>query len=137
MATNSVTIRLVARSLVRRPRVASIVTLTLARSIASVSSVFSLFDPIFLRAMPRPEADRLVRIQTRDLGAGSVLMVVSLPDFDDMQREVRAFDRLSAHVIFPSTMSVGMATLAVQVAFATPDAPADVVGPVHLSGATP
>ncbi len=84
---NSVTIRLVARSLVRRPRVASIVTLTLARSIASVSSVFSLFDPIFLRAMPRPEADRLVRIQTRDLGAGSVLMVVSLPDFDDMQRK--------------------------------------------------
>ncbi len=120
VSMTSVPIRLAARSLVRRPRVASIVTLTLALSIAAVSSVFSLFDPIFLRAMPLPAADRLVRIQTRDLGAGSVLMDVSLPDFDDMQRELRSFDGLSAHVIFPSTMSVGAATRAVQVAFATP-----------------
>ncbi|MFN8573047.1 MAG: ADOP family duplicated permease [Gemmatimonadaceae bacterium] len=113
--------RLAARSLLRRPRLAVIVTLTLALSIAAVSSVFSLFDPIFLRAMPLPEVDRLVRLSTRDLSAGPNLMDVSLPDFDDMQRELRAFDKLSAYVIFPSTLSVRTTTRAVEVAFSTPE----------------
>ena len=55
--------RFALRGLGRSPAFAVVVVLTLALGVGATTAVFSVVNTVFLRALPFPEAERLVRIR--------------------------------------------------------------------------
>ena len=68
------------RSFRRNPGFTAVAVTTLALGIGANTAMFSLVRGVLLRALPYPEAERLVTAN------------VSLPDFEDLRRSASAFD---------------------------------------------
>lgn len=72
------------RQLLRSPGFTAIAILTLALGIGAAAAMFSVIDAVVLAPLPWPNADRIVRIDTR--AAASYSQPESWPELQDMQR---------------------------------------------------
>jgi len=91
------------RSFIRNRGTTAVVILTLALGIGANSAAFTIVNTMLLRSLPFEHPDRIVRISTHD-GQGN-RRGASLFDFQDWQRESRAFEGMA--LVYGSTMSVG------------------------------
>ena len=85
------------RMLGRFPGFAAIAILTLALGIGANVAIFSFVDELWLRAMPVPHSDRLVRIFTSDpRGAGEIARgPSSYPDYVDLKNNLSTMSGLA------------------------------------------
>jgi predicted permease len=85
--------RQAARAFVRSPGFVLATVATLGLGIGATTTMFGVVDGVVLRALPYPEADRLVQIGSRfgevEVGA------VSIPDFFDLMERNRTFEAMS------------------------------------------
>src|SRR5260370_5922461 len=81
------------RSLLKRPGFTAVAVITLALGIGATTTVFSVVDALLLRAMPYPDANRLVLL--REVGAKGGQMAMSEPNFEDVQANNRSFAALA------------------------------------------
>ena len=75
-------LRVAVRSLLRRPVLAGVVTITLAVGISATTAVFSFVDAILFEPLPFPNPDRLVTVRSV---RGDETGPVSLRDVEDLQ----------------------------------------------------
>jgi len=85
------------RMLGKFPGFAVMAILTLALGIGANVAIFSFVDELWLRSMPVPHADRLVRVFTSDpRGAGEIeRWLSSYPDYEDLKSNLRTMDGLA------------------------------------------
>ena len=85
-----------ARLLRKSPGFTAAAVLTLALGIGANATIFSFADAVLLRALPAPDADRIVHIYQQRPGRPESLPL-SFPDYLDYQRESQSFEVLAAH----------------------------------------
>ena len=66
--------------------------LTLAACIGANATIFSVVNAVLLRALPFPDADRLVTVMNSYPGAGVDRASNGVPDYFDRRRETDVFD---------------------------------------------
>ncbi len=103
-----------------RPLFALLVTAMLGLSLGLATVAFSLFDAVLLRPLPYADSDRLVRVFTFNREAPQSLHGVSLPDFEDWQRQVQGFSPIAAWASFPTHLAGRGPARMVRTTFATP-----------------
>ena len=81
------------RRLRRAPGFTLVATATLALGIGANSAIFSVIDAVFLRPLPFPEPDRLVRVSQVWKGHPAVY---SPQNFLDVQAQARSFESMAA-----------------------------------------
>ncbi|HEX8186971.1 MAG TPA: permease prefix domain 1-containing protein, partial [Pyrinomonadaceae bacterium] len=88
-------IRYAFRMLWRKPGFTAVAVLTLALGIGGNTAIFSVVNAVLLRALPYPDADRLVSVYETlpQGGTGSV----SVPNFLDWRAQSDAFTGLAAY----------------------------------------
>jgi putative ABC transport system permease protein len=84
------------RLLVKSPGHTSVVVLTLALGIGLTTAMFSIVYGTFLRGLPFPEADRIVRVERNNLEAGAEHLKVPAGDFLAWREQQRSFEGLAA-----------------------------------------
>jgi len=87
-------------------RFSVIVVLTLALGIGATTAIFSVVSGVLLRALPFPEAERIVSLQTieyeraegdsKEANPGSIT-VVSFPDFFDWRQQSKSFEVVASY----------------------------------------
>ena len=85
------------RALRGSPGFTAVAVLTLALGIGANTAIFSLVNGILLRPLPYRDADRLVSVWTQFRAQGLDKNPTSVPELEDLQREVRSFEAVSAH----------------------------------------
>lgn len=85
---------------------AATAVLILSLGIGATTTVFSLFDALFLRPLNAPEPEALVRLQlvTRD---GRTQTSFSYPLFSDFRDQARTFSAIAGYVEGPATIRIG------------------------------
>lgn len=85
------------RQLLKNPGSTAVAVLTLAIGICAVTTQFSIYRGVVLRALPLPEPDRLVRISLRDpAGAATDGVAPAFSEFIAWQREQHSCEELAA-----------------------------------------
>jgi putative ABC transport system permease protein len=84
------------RLLLRRPAFAAIAILTLALGIGTTTAIFTVFDRVILRAIPFPEADRLVILWKTNPNLPVPVMVASPPTLHEWMTRSRSFTDVGA-----------------------------------------
>ena len=84
-----------ARSLFRRPAFTATALLALAAGTAATTTVFAIVDTVVIKALPYPEADRLVNVQEASPTARTRVSLIAPIRLEDWQRLTRAFTALS------------------------------------------
>lgn len=82
------------RTLRRAPGFTAASILTLTLGIGATTAVFSVVDAVLINPLPFPEPDRLVAVYSTNVNTDK--NALSYPNFDDIRREVSAFERLAA-----------------------------------------
>lgn len=102
------------RALARQPMYAAVTILVLALAIGANTTVFSVFNAFFLRALPYPDDDRLVLVGNsypkmlgadEDAGGGT-----SVRDYLDRREQVRSLESFAIYAPAERTLSSGGAT---------------------------
>lgn len=88
--------RFTLRRLGREPRFSALVAGTLALGIGAVLVLFAVANALFLRPLPYPEADRIVRLHQKRTGASGPGNF-SGPNFFDLRESGRSFGSLVAY----------------------------------------
>jgi predicted permease len=83
------------RSLVRRPAFALIATLTLAFGIGTTTAVFSVVDAVLLKALPFPDADRVVSVMEANPAKSQATSLIAPGRLEDWNRVNKTFTALS------------------------------------------
>lgn len=81
----------------RNPAFSAAAITTLGLGIGVAVAVYSLVHAVLLRPLPYDDPDRLVRIESRNVGQGGVLQGVSLPDLEDFRRRTRTLTGIGAY----------------------------------------
>ena len=84
-----------ARTAIRTPAFTAVAILTLALSIGANTAIFSVVDHVLLRALPLPNADRLVRLYESNVSAGQLRQDVSPAHATDWRRESTSIELLA------------------------------------------
>ncbi|MBZ5625566.1 MAG: ABC transporter permease [Acidobacteriia bacterium] len=84
------------RLLRRSPGFTATAVLTLGLAIAVNCAVFSIFNAILLRALPYPEAGRIVAVWQKNPTRGLNQQLVSIPDYFDWKEQGRVFEAVAA-----------------------------------------
>ena len=84
------------RLLRRRPSFAAVAVLTLAIGIGANTAIFTVIDQVILRAVPFPEADRLVVVWETNPSLPVPVMVASPPTLHDWSTRNRSFSEVGA-----------------------------------------
>ena len=90
----------------RAPVVTTAVTLAIALGIAASTAIFSVMECVFLRPLPFPAPDRLVRFSTTVQNLGSVPEVNYL-DAQDWKTASTRFEAIGLFDVEPGTVRVG------------------------------
>jgi predicted permease len=85
------------RQLKKSPGFAATVIVTLALGIGANTTVFSIVDAVLLRPLPWHQPQRLVEVQSSDLGGVYEGSDVSYPDFFDWRAQNHSFERLVSY----------------------------------------
>ncbi|GAA0719659.1 ADOP family duplicated permease [Dokdonella soli] len=102
-------LRFAIRSLRARAGTAGFAVLTLTAGMASAIAIFCVIDAVLLRALPYPQADRLVQI--RELADNGHSMALAMPNYADLAASVDAFDAIAFHNAYPDTIRSGDTTI--------------------------
>ncbi|HWZ29915.1 MAG TPA: ABC transporter permease [Bryobacteraceae bacterium] len=102
------------RTLTKSPGFASIAVLTLALGIGASTAIFSVVDAILLRALPYPNAEKIVRVWEQS-PKGHRMNLANL-NFDDFQTQNDTFANLAVYGYGPSSISGGSEPVRVDVA---------------------
>ena len=86
-------IRYAARSLTRRPALIAAAVLTLALGIGATTAIYSVVSAVLLRAVPFPEADRLVTLWSAT--GANPQGNVSYADFADLRERARSVEEMA------------------------------------------
>src|ERR1700746_1596331 len=89
-------LRVACRSLARRGAFTSIAVLTLAICIGTTTTVLSVVDTVLLKALPFPNADRLVTVMEANPGKRQTVSLVAPSRLADWNRANTTFTVLSA-----------------------------------------
>ena len=94
------------RGLARNPGFAVVAVLTLAVALASNTTIFSVLDAAVLRALPFPEAERLVFVNGYQLQDGErAIRNASIPEFRDWQARARSISPMVGYDVSSATLS--------------------------------
>lgn len=99
-------IRMGLRGLVRKPRFSIAAGLTLVVGITTITSILSLVDSFYFRALPYPNAERTVALSLQRRGQPSFFSAIPAQVATGLQRSLRAFDGVST---FRSRRVLGVA----------------------------
>jgi putative ABC transport system permease protein len=99
----------------------SLVVFTLASTIAIATSVFSLFDAVFLRPFPYLNPSELVRIRTHKQQLANSVSGASVYDFWDWQKTSQSFTSLAAYSSFHSNLAGAGESLVIRTTATTPE----------------
>src|SRR5260221_5043443 len=83
------------RMLVKNPIFALMAVVTLALGIGANTAIFSVVDAVLLRALPYPEANRLVFLWSTMNSQGVPFAGSALPDYYAWRDQNRGFDGLA------------------------------------------
>ena len=83
------------RSLLRRPAFAATALLALAAGTAAVTTVFAIVDTVVIKALPYPDADRLVTVQEASPASRERISLIAPGRLEDWQKMNRSFTALS------------------------------------------
>ena len=89
-------LRYAGRILRRYPGFSLAIILTAALGIAANVTVFSVLDAVILEPLPYKDPDRLIRLVESNLGQSQTEALVSVPNFQDWQRQQSSFEEVSA-----------------------------------------
>ena len=84
-------LRFAFRILAKRPWLTTMVVLVLAAGIGVNTTVFTLFNALYIRGLPFPDGNRVLFVENNNLTKNQQRMRTSYPDFADWRAEVRAF----------------------------------------------
>lgn len=86
------------RMLAKTPGTTVVAVLTLAIGIGANVAIFSFVDELWLRPMPVPEPNRVIRVFTSNRSSGGEIErgLSSYPDFLDIQRQVKSLHGVAA-----------------------------------------
>src|SRR6185436_878465 len=70
--------------------------ITLALGIGANTTIFSVVNAVLMEPLPYKESDRLIRIWESNPGQGRTESSVSVPNFQDWQKQQSAFEQLAA-----------------------------------------
>ena len=82
-------LRFAVRSLLKRPALFAVATLSLALGISVNTVIFAAIDAYLIRPLPYPEPDRIVRLWTTNPPRGWRFASSSYPDFADLRATSR------------------------------------------------
>ena len=97
-------VRYALRSLRKSPDFTVVAVLTLALGIGATTAMFSIVDAVLLRALPHPEAGRLVKVIFNNPGVGLHDVPFSHPEFQDLQTRAGVFDEVT--VAWPASANL-------------------------------
>ena len=89
-------LRYAGRILRQYPGFSLAIILTAALGIGANVTIFSVLDAVLLEPLPYKEPDRLVRLSESNLGQRQNESPVSVPNFQDWQRQQSSFEEVSA-----------------------------------------
>src|SRR5215216_4112482 len=84
------------RMLRKYPGFALTVMITLALGIGANATIFSVINAVLLEPLPYKEPDRLIRLWETNPGSGLTEVAVSVPNFQDWQKQQSVFEQLAA-----------------------------------------
>ena len=125
------------RSLRKNPGFAVISVLVLALGIGANVAIFSLVDEIWLRPMPVPHSERLIRIFTSDRGSEGVVArgYSSYPDFQSIRQTTKSLSGVASLEKRGAQLDTGAENRLVVAAVVSGNF-FDVLGPVPAAGRT-
>jgi putative ABC transport system permease protein len=85
-------LRFAVRSLLKRPAVFAIATVSLALGIGANTTIFAAVDGLMIRPLPYRDAGRILQLWTSNPVRGWKHASTSLPDYLDWQRDARSMD---------------------------------------------
>src|SRR5437899_10888418 len=91
-------LRFAIRSLRKSPGLVAVATLSLALGIAVNVTIFAGVDILLFRAIPYPDAGRLIHLWSNRPSQGWTQASVSLPDFFDWREQSRTAELVGYHV---------------------------------------
>ncbi len=101
-------LRYALRTFRRNPGFTAMAVLTLAIALAGNTAIFSVLDSAVLRALPFPDADRLVFVNGYQLQDGQqAVRMASIPEFRDWKERSRAIDPMVAVDLSGVTLAAG------------------------------
>jgi predicted permease len=83
------------RMLRKYPGFALTVMITLALGIGANATIFSVINAVLLQPLPYKEPDRLIRLWETNPGGGLTEVAVSVPNFQDWQKQQSVFEQLA------------------------------------------
>src|ERR1044071_2868531 len=89
-------LRYAGRMLRRYPGFSLAIILTTALGIGANVTIFSVLNAVVLEPLPFKDPDRLVRLSESNLGQNQIESAVSVPNFQDWQRQQSSFEDVSA-----------------------------------------
>ena len=84
-----------ARTVVRRPAFAFSAALTLGFGIAATTTMFSVVDTVLVRALPFPDADRLVTVMEANTSTTAKVSLIAPGRLEEWHAENRTFEAIS------------------------------------------
>lgn len=90
-------VRLAFRSMRRSPGFAMVVVTTLALGIGVNAAIFTVVDRMVLRALPYPDADRLVHLQAVESTSGAVGLAVAYADYEVLRDGTAALEAIGGY----------------------------------------
>src|ERR1043165_9476798 len=85
-----------ARSLRKHPAFTAMAVITLALGIGASSTIFSALNTVVMQPLPYHDPDRLVRLWENNLKQNRPENPVSVPNFQDWQKQQTVFEQLAA-----------------------------------------
>ena len=98
-------LRYTLRILLKKPGFAAVAIFTLALGIGANTAIFSLTNALFLRPLPVPNPEMMVRVYAQK--AESDVQIVSYPNYKKIRDHSQSLTGLAAHQVTPISFSNG------------------------------